>query len=503
MMENLSYKTLEQIGYKGYVLKDAPEKVLQFGEGNFLRAFADYFFDIANERAGFNGKVVLVQPTPRHPETAEAMNAQDCLYTVVVRGNDAGTIHDDRRLVSSVSRCLHPYHENDLAELYKVAASDDLQIIVSNTTESGIVYDESCKLEDAPCASFPGKLTQVLYKRFQAGKPGVIVLSCELIDHNGEELLKVCQKHVADWGLGEDFAAYLQNDCSFCTTLVDSIVTGAVRDEAARAELEGELGYKDAFIDAREVFEMWGIQADTSLEDKLPFKAAGIDTVFVTDDISPYKKRKVRILNGAHTGFVPLSWLAGFDIVRDCMQDDVVSAFIDKLLYDEVIPTMTDELDEADLRAFAAATKNRFDNPYIDHQLLAIGLNSTSKWATRDLPTLLDVIAASGKVPDCLATGFAGLLAFYTTGYKGHENGSLQLQRADGTDYEARDDEWALEMYASHVGDDAALVHDVLACERAWGEDLTQAPGLEEAVAQKLAVIREKGAYEAMKACLA
>lgn len=503
-MQTLSYQTLSQIGYQGYVLpKGAPEKVLQFGEGNFLRAFVDYFFDLANERAGWNGKVVLVQPTARSMRRADAMNAQDCLYTVYVRGKQDGMVQDKARVISACSRCLNPYRKDDYDQMMQVATSDDLQIVVSNATEAGITYDPSCRPEDCPAASFPAKLAQVLHARWQAGKPGVIVLSCELIDHNGAELLKIVKQHACDWGWGEDFQAWLGHECTFCTTLVDSIVPGAVRDQAEVAKMDARRGYHDDFADVREPFQMWGIEGDDSLEDRLPFKAAGLEgSIFVTPDVSPYKLRKVRILNGAHTGFVPGAWLAGFNIVRDCMEDKVVSAFMNQLLNQEVIPTLEGRLERADLESFAGATLDRFDNPFIDHQLLSICLNSTSKWRTRDLPTLLEYSQKFSRVPSCLVTSLACLIAFYTTGVTGLDEDGLHLTRGDGTPYVAVDDRAALEFfYANWNLSTTNLVHETLANAQLWGYDLTQVPSLEAATASALDTIRTRGTRTAFSAC--
>lgn len=503
-MDKLSYQMLTTSGYTGYVLpQDAPEKVLQFGEGNFLRAFVDRYFDLANEATGWNGKVVMVQPIDGSYAFADGINAQDCLYTVFMRGRADGAEVDEARLVSSCSRCLNPYRAEDYAAMMAVATSDNLEIIVSNTTEAGIAYDPACKADDEPPASFPAKLAQVLHARWQAGKPGVIVLSCELIDHNGAELLRIVHQYVADWSWEAAFDAWLDQDCTFCTTLVDTIVPGRIRDPKEAAAVAERLGYDDPLLTVREPFQMWGIQGDEELAHKLPFTAAGLPGVFVTPDVTPYKKRKVRILNGAHTGFVPGAWLAGFDIVRDCIHDDVVRGFMTTMLNTEVIPTLSAELDEADLKAFAAAVLDRFDNPFIDHQLLSICLNSTAKWAARDLPTLLDFVEQHGSLPPCLTTSLAALMAFYTTGMTGRDADGLHLCRADGTAYTAQDDGWVLDFYAEHAKDsDADLVHAVLTCERMWGQDLTAIAGLEDAVCAALATIRAEGTRTAFAVCL-
>lgn len=501
-MESLSYETLDKIGYKGYVCpKDAPEKVLQFGEGNFLRAFVDRYFDMANELTGWNGKVVMVQPISGSFEFADGINEQDGLYTVLMRGKEDGRTLDEARLVSFCSRCLNPYRTDDYRAVMEVAVSDDLEIIVSNTTEAGIAYDPSCKADDEPPASFPAKLAQVLHVRWAAGKPGIIMLACELIDHNGDELLRIVKQYASDWGWEAEFAAWLDNDCTFCTTLVDTIVPGRIRDAEEAAKVAERLGYDDPFLTVREPFQMWGIEGDEKLAEALPFVQAKLPGVFVTPDVTPYKKRKVRILNGAHTGFVPGSWVAGFEIVRDCMHDEVVAGFMNSLLQDEVIPTLAADLDVDDCKRFAAAVHNRFDNPFIDHQLLSICLNSTSKWLARDLPTLKDYVEMKHELPRCLATSFAALVAFYTQEFVGIDGDGLHLKRADGTVYTVQDDAYVLDFYAAHREDvDEDLVHAVMTDEHMWGEDLTAVEGFERFVVDTLHVIRTGGVKAAFAA---
>ena len=506
-MEKLSYKTLQDMGYKGYLVpRDAPEKVLQFGEGNFLRSFVDRYFDYANEKTGWNGKICILQPIDDAAHDygfIKGLNAQDCLYTVLERGKLDGKTYDDARLVSSVSRCLNPFRAEDLEELKKVATSDDLELVVSNTTEAGIAYDPSCKAEDAWPSSFPAKLAKTLRFRFDAGKGGLTILSCELIDHNGAELEKIVKRYASDWGWEKEFTDWLDKECLFCTTLVDTIVPGRIRDPKEAAKVAERLGYEDPFLAVREPFQMWGIEGDDALAAKLPFIQSKEPGVFVTPDVTPYKKRKVRILNGAHTGFVPGAWLAGFNIVRDCMHDDTIRGFMNMMLEHEVIPTLSKELDRADLEAFAKAVENRFDNPFIDHQLLSICLNSTSKWRARDLPSLLDYVEQEGKLPKCLTMSLAALLAFYTTGTEGLADDGLHLKRADGTEYVAQDDASALSFFAERKDAPAdRLVDDTLSNTEMWGQDLHEVKGLRDAVVADLELIRREGTKAAFASCL-
>lgn len=499
-MEHLNYKVLEKSGYEGYVLKKAPEKVLQFGEGNFLRAFVDYWFDLANEKAGWNGKCVLVQPIGGG--LAKMINEQEGLYTLYLRGSEKRRKVDERRVISSVSRCLNPYEAEDYKAMMEVAASDDLELIVSNTTEAGIVYDPSCKRDDLPPTSFPAKLTQVLYHRYQAGKPGIIMLACELIDNNGKELLKCVNQYIDQWGLEEGFRTYANEQCTFCGSLVDRIVPGRIRDPKEVEALNTKHGYEDPLLDVGEVFGVWVIEGDEKLNDVLPFRKAGIeDKVFVTPDMSPYKKRKVRILNGAHTGFSLGAYLAGEDIVRDCMHDEVIKGFMNKMLYDEVIPTLS--LDKEDLMQFAAAVEDRFNNPFVNHELLSISLNSTAKWKARNLPSLLAYIEEKKGLPVCLTMSLAAYIAFYSSDIQGLTDKGLVCRRPAGNEYTVSDDRWVLEFYHAHKEDrEEALVRVVLSNTQMWDQDLTAIDGLETAVTKGVKKIRTEGAKAAYESCL-
>ncbi len=499
-MEKLNYKVLKESGYDGYILEKAPEKVLQFGEGNFLRAFVNYWFDLANEKAGWNGKCVLAQPIA--PGLAKLINEQEGLYTLYLRGSQAGKKVDDKRVISSVSRCLNPYEAEGLEEMMKVAVSDDLEIIVSNTTEAGIVYDPACAFEDKPAASFPGKLTQVLYARYQAGKPGILMLACELIDNNGKELLKCVNQYIDQWGLGEGFKKYVNEDCTFCGSLVDRIVPGRIRDPQEVAELEVKHGYADPLLDVGEVFGLWVIEGDPALNDVLPFRKAGLEAnVFVAPDMTPYKKRKVRILNGAHTGFVLGAYLGGHDIVRKCMEDETVLGFMNKMLLDEIVPILP--LDQEDCRNFAAAVQDRFNNPFVNHELMSISLNSTAKWRARCMPSFLEYVEAKGALPTCLTMSFAAYIAFFSNDIQELTDAGLVCRRSAGNTYTCSDDRWALEFYYAHKDDSVEdLVHAVMTNLQMWGQDLTAVPGFEAATVANLKKIRTEGALAAYASCL-
>ena len=495
-MNQLNYQVLKNTGYQGFILEKAPEKVMQFGEGNFLRAFVDDFIDIANEKAGFNGKVALVQPIAQG--LTELINRQEGLYTLYLRGNDKGVKVDDKRVISAVSRCINPYGAWD--KVLELARSRDLEMIVSNTTEAGIVYDPESTFEQEPPVSFPAKLTRVLYERYTAGQKGIVMLSCELIDNNGKELLKCVERHIDDWKLGEDFRRWIRQENLFCSTLVDRIVPGRIRDPEEAAALAAANGYEDPLTDVGEVFGIWVIEGPKELEDRLPFKKAGVP-VIVVPDVTPYKKRKVRILNGAHTGFVPGAYLAGFNIVRDCMQDETVLGYMNRMLYEEVIPTLP--LDQKDLEDFARAVQDRFNNPFVNHELMSISLNSTSKWRARNMPTFLDYVQEKGALPICLTTSFAAYIAFYSNEPQSLTEKGLVCRRPKGGEYTVSDDRWVLEFYWEHRNDSPEeLVHAVMTHQEMWGQDLTAVAGFEAAAVRILKTIREKGAMEAFRACL-
>lgn len=494
-MKKLNYATLEEMNYDGYILKDAPERVLQFGEGGFLRAFVDYFIDVMNEKAGFNSKVVLCQPIASG--LTDMINEQEGLYTLYLRGFQDGQKVNKKRIISAVSRCINPYA--DFEALLACAENPDLRFITCNTTEAGIAYDLSCQLADAPASSYPGKLTQFLYRRFQKfgtekGK-GFIILACELIDDNGKELEKCVLQYAQQWMLGEDFIQWVKEENIFCSTLVDRIVTGYPRAEAEA--LCEENGYIDNLIDTGEIFGFWVIEGPQSIKEEFPCDKAGLP-ILITDNHKPYKQRKVRILNGAHTSFVLGAYLAGQDIVRDCMNDEVINGFMNKTIYDEIIPTLT--LPEEELRDFAASVTERFKNPFIDHALLSISLNSTSKWKARVMPSLKGYVEKTGKLPACITASFAFYMAFYT-GLRLEEDGLIASRGTN--EYTVKDDRDILEFYDAHKEDSIEdYVHAVCSNQNFWGEDLGAIPGFESAVSSYLKAIEEKGAYEVMRSCL-
>lgn len=496
-MERLSYETLNRQGYEGYLLKDAPERILQFGEGNFMRAFAEDFVDRMNEKADFNGKVVLVQPrAPRSGHSlAQNLNEQEGLYTLYLRGFEKGEEINEKRVISCVSRCLNSYR--DYEAYMKCAENESLRFITSNTTEAGIVYDPSCQFEDKPAASFPGKLTQFLYRRFELfqnqSQKGFIILPCELIAENGKVLKECVIKYAKQWDLGDDFLTWLEQENAFCSTLVDRIVTGYPGSE--KEELEKENDYVDAAINTGEIFAAWVIEGPESLKEELPFEKAGLP-ILVTRDHKPYKERKVRILNGAHTSMVLGAYLAGQDIVRDCMEDSVICGFMNQAIYEEIIPTLS--LPEEELKSFAASVTERFKNPFIDHTLLAISLNSASKWKARVMPSLLGYVEQFQKLPLCLTASFAFFLTFYRSSEL--TAAGLQASRPSGDTYTVSDDREVLEFFAAHSQEETdSYVHAVCTANTLWDMDLTSIPGFEEKVTEMMLTIEKEGTASLMK----
>lgn len=493
-MKILNYESLKESNYSGYILEDAPERVIQFGEGNFLRGFVDHFIDVMNEKVNFNSKVVVVQPLANEG-MKKMFDDQQGLYTLYLRGYQDGKRVDDKRVISCVSRCLSP--DNDFDAVQACAENPELRFVVSNTTEAGIVYDPSCQFTDKPASSFPGKLTQFLYRRFQTFKTGhgMVILSCELIDNNGKELEKCVLQYVKQWNLGVEFENWIQQENIFCSTLVDRIVTGYPRNEIE--SINAENGYVDNLVDTAEIFGFWAIEGPESLNQELKFKEAGCPVV-ITENHKPYKERKVRILNGAHTSFVLGAYLAGQDIVRDCMEDETIQQFMNKTLYDEIIPTLS--LPESELKEFAYAVTERFKNPFIDHKLLDISLNSTSKWKARVMPSLKGYVEKMNALPKCICASFA----YYIQFYRGTEESDAGLIAQRGAEtYLIKDDKAVLSFYNAHKNDSLAdLVHAVCTNVDFWGEDLTQIPNFESTILNNLSIIENQGASALMKEVL-
>ncbi len=379
------------------------EKIIQFGEGGFLRGFADWIIQITNEKTDFDGSVVVVQPIEQG--MCDALSEQDCVYTHVMRGLRNGEPVVEKKLIDVISRCVKPYDDYD--EYLSLAKNPDFRFVISNTTESGITYIQGDAMNDRPPKSFPAKVAALLYRRFAYGLDGFVFLPCELIDKNGETLKNIILRYADDWHLGEDFKTWIEEKNTFCNTLVDRIVTGYPKDE------EIDLGYTDNMLNTSELFHLWVIEGPKDILKELPLDKTGLN-IIVTDNLEMYRTRKVRILNGAHTSMIPYAMLEGIETVKDCMEDSKMSEFVKSCVFDEIIPTL--DLPESELISYANDVFERFNNPYIRHLCASISLNSVSKFKVRVLPSLLEYIDRKGSMPQKLIFSLFKLIEFYKKG---------------------------------------------------------------------------------------
>ncbi len=413
----------------------ATEKVIQFGEGGFLRGFVDYFLYKLNEKGLWEGKVVVVQPIEKG--MCDMLMQQNCEYNLYLRGIENGKTVNERTHIDVISRCVNPYTEFDA--YMQLAENPDIRFIISNTTEAGIEYLGTEQLDDRPAGSFPAKLTQLLYKRYQSGLDGFVLLPCELIDNNADNLKDCVIRYARLWNLEEAFITWIHEKNDFCNTLVDRIVTGYPKDEAE--SLWEEIGYRDNLLDTAEIFHLWVIGGHH--EDELPLCKAGFHVVW-TDDVKPYKRRKVRILNGGHTSMVLGAYLYGLETVGECLKDETISSFLKKCIFDEIIPTLGNTQTDLD---FGKAVLERFSNPFIKHMLLSIALNSVSKFQVRVLPTILEYREQFGAYPPALTFSLACLIAFYRTD-KANDGEEIMrfMKDAPVADILKRDDLWGQDL---------------------------------------------------------
>ena len=466
-----------------------PIKILQFGQGNFMRGFFDWQVDLLNERADLDAGVVILRP--RGGGSAPLLDVQDGLFTVLVRGLDEnGQAVKEYRTVECVQREIDP--GSAYADYLALASNPDVRFVVSNTTEAGIATNDSDRMweaGDAPPSSFPAKLAQFMFARYQAfdasHDKGLVLLPCELIDQNGPALKAAVLHFARLWQLEAGFARWVEDACTFCSTLVDRIVTGyPTADEAA---IQADLGYADPFLVAAEYFYLFVIQGPAWVGEELKLGGSGLNVKLV-DDITPYKKRKVGILNGGHTTLVPVALLAGLEAVRESVEDPQVGAFLAGAIHEEIIPALG--MDRGELEAFAADVLLRFRNPAIHHRLASIALNSWSKFAARVLPQLLRYAEINaGRLPRRLVTALAATMVLYRG-----ETITLSDDPATLAWFArgwARVDqgEWSL----------AQLAAGWLAETRLWGRDLNEVPGLSHALTVALERIRKQG----MRAALA
>lgn len=465
-----------------------PEKVIQFGEGNFLRCFVDWIISNMNEKTDFNGNVVVVQPIEKG--MIDMINQQDGLYHVNLQGLEKGEVINSYRMIDVISRCLNPYKE--YASYLALAEQPEIRFVISNTTEAGITFDPACRLEDTPPASYPAKLTQLLYHRYKffhgAADKGLIIFPCELIFLNGHKLKETIYQYIELWQLEEEFKSWFETACGVYATLVDRIVPGFPRKTID--SIKEHLGYDDNLIVQGEAFHLWVIEAPQCVENEFPASKAGLNVLFVPSE-KPYHERKVTLLNGTHTILSPIAYLSGIDIVRDACQDAVVGKYIRKVMNEELMQTLS--LPEDELKAFAASVIERFENPFVDHQVTSIMLNSFPKYQTRDLPGLKTYLERKGKLPEGLVLGLAAIITYYRGGV-----------RADGAEIVPNDAQEIMDLLKQlwATGDTAKVTEGVLGATFIWGEDLNLIPGLAEAVKKNLDSIQEKGMLETVKAIL-
>ena len=465
-----------------------PEKVIQFGEGNFLRAFVDWIIFNMNEKTDFNGSVVVVQPIEKG--MIDMLNGQDCLYHVNLQGLDNGEPVNSLTKIDVISRALNAYTQND--EFMHLAEQPEIRFVISNTTEAGIAFDPSCKLTDKPASSYPGKLTQLLYHRYEYFKgdmtKGLIVFPCELIFLNGHKLKECILQYIELWNLGEDFKNWFLNACGVYATLVDRIVPGFPRKEID--DIKAKLGYNDNMVVQGEFFHLWVIEAPAEIANEFPADKAGLNVLFVPSE-EPYHERKVTLLNGPHTVLSPVAYLSGVNIVRDACQHPVIGKYINKVMYEELMETLN--LPKEELQKFAGDVLERFVNPFVDHQVTSIMLNSFPKYETRDLPGLKTYLQRKGELPKGLVLGLAAIITYYKGGVR--EDGA-EIVPNDAPEIMALlKDLWA-------TGDTRKVAEGVLAEESIWKSNLNEIPGLTDLVVKYLDSIQAVGMLETVKTIL-
>ena len=476
----------------------APERIIQFGEGNFLRCFVDWIIYNMNQKTDFNSSVVVVQPIEKG--MVDWLNGQDCLYHVNLQGRLNGEVVNSLTRIDVISRALNPYTQNQA--FMALADEPSIRFVISNTTEAGIAFDPSCKFTDAPASSYPGKLTQLLFRRYKtfggAADKGLILMPCELIFLNGHHLKDCIYKYIELWkdDFGTDyegFKAWFTNHCYVCATLVDRIVPGFPRKEIK--QIQEKICYEDNLVVQGEAFHLWVIEKPENmsideLKAEFPAEKAGLN-VLIAESEKPYHERKVTLLNGPHTVLSPVAYLSGINIVRDACNDPVVGKYIHKVQFDELMQTLNLPMDE--LQKFASDVLERFNNPYVDHQVTSIMLNSFPKYETRDLPGLKTYLERKGELPQGLVFGLAAIITYYKGG-----------KRSDGADITPNDNAEIMQLLKDlwATGNTQKVAEGVLAADMIWHEDLNKIPGLTELVKEDLDKIQKLGMLEAVKTIL-
>ncbi len=474
------------------------ERVIQFGEGNFLRAFVDWIIHRMDETTDFDASVVVVQPIAQG--MVEKLNEQDCLYHVNLQGLIDSKPVNSLTLIDTISRALNPYQDFDA--FLRLAEQPEIRFVISNTTEAGIAFDPACRLSDKPASSYPGKLVQLLWHRFKTfkGDPtkGFIIMPCELIFLNGHHLRECIDQYVELWredfgDAYESFKKWTTESCYVCATLVDRIVPGFPRKEIA--DIQQKICYADNLVVQAEIFHLWVIEKAGNmtceeLRAEFPADKAGLH-VLIAESEKPYHERKVTLLNGPHTVLSPVAYLSGVDIVRDACNHEVIGRYIHKVQFEELMETLNLPMDE--LKQFAADVLERFNNPYVDHQVTSIMLNSFPKFCARDLPGVKTYLERKGELPKGLVFGLAAIITYYKGG-----------KRADGADIVPNDSAEIMQLLSDlwASGDTQKVTDGVLSATDIWGEDLHDVEGLAAMVKSFLDLIQEKGMLEAVKTIL-
>ncbi len=468
-----------------------PTRILQFGEGNFLRAFTDWIVNKMNKEIGFNTGIDVVQPLANG--MVEMLTAQDGLYHVYLKGIKEGKPITEYSLIDCINKGINPYTD---FETYKESIlNPDLRFVFSNTTEAGISWEATDTLEMQPQNSFPAKVAALLYMRYKAFdgdmSRGLIFFACELIDRNGDVLKKFVLQHAEKWNLGNDFIQWINEACCFCSTLVDRIVPGFPRDEIK--EIHKELGFEDKLVVVGEYFHLWVIEAPEWVQNEFPARDAGLEVKFVKD-MKPYREQKVQVLNGCHTGSFAVSYLSGIETVREAYENRIVGRFMKELVFDEVLTVL--EGSEKELKKFANKILERFSNPFICHQWQSIALNATSKWETRNLPSLIKFYERHNVLPQKLVFSLAAMIAYF----KGEVNGK---------EYKVQDDEWILDFYKEawtecdgHPNSIYQLCEKVLRLDKVWKRNLNDIPNLTLTVSHYLFLITQIGMIGAVQSVL-
>lgn len=470
-----------------------PEKIIQFGEGNFIRAFMDWMVQQMNKQGTFNGSVVAIQPTP-HGKVVGKLNTQDGLFTVILRGIADGQTVNSHEIISCVSRGINPY--TDWLEVLKCAENPEMEFVFSNTTEAGLTYNHEDKADMQPPLSYPAKLTLFLYHRYEYfhgdKNKGMYIIPCELLESNGELLKNIILKHCEDWNLPEEFRTWIETSNKFYNSLVDRVVSGYPKDEIET--ITQELGYEDTLIACGEPFHFLALEGDESLNDKLPFTKSGLNVV-IEKDITKYRQRKVRLLNGGHTANVPASFLAGLDTVAEMMNDEITGKFTRQTIKNIILPSVP--MDRQMLEDFASAVIERFQNPFIKHQLLSILLNCTSKFKVRVLPSLLEYREKFGIFPQNLCFSFAAYIYLYKS------------NKRNGKTFEFTDDSTALsklhaawQLYDNSLTGAHSVATQILGDTDLWDTDLTIYTDLVKDVAKYLYEIDINGTKKIMQSLL-